>query len=319
MNAVKQAVVLAAGRGKRLQPLTLARSKAMMPIAGKPMVERVLDTLTANGVSDFVLVVSPDDPAIVDHFTQHAYYASRIRWAEQTERKGMAHALLQARPHIHGEFVLSACDNLVPDAHIAEMLRQFKSFTAARAVLSLMRIPREKAAAGGIVALRGDRVTRIIEKPQPHEVISDIASLPLYVFDTRVLDFLPRVQPSPRGEYELQDAIQLLIDEGDPVTGVITARRLTVTNVQDLLAINLRYLAATADRLVHSPIDAATRLIDPILIEAGAHIGAECELGPTVFVERGASIGRGARVREAVVLRGAEVPPGARVVQQVVG
>lgn len=319
MSTVGQAVILAAGRGQRLRPLTQARSKAMMPIAGKPMVERVLDTLTANGVSDFVLVVGPDDPSIVDHFARHPYYRSRIRWAEQAERKGMAHALLQARPHLHGDFILSACDNLVPEAHIAGLLHQFEAYTEARAVLSLMRISREQAAAGGSVALRGNRVTRIIEKPQPHEVLSDIASLPLYVFDTRVLDFLPRVPLSPRGEYELQDAIQLMIDEGDAVTGVLTDQRLTVTNTQDLLAINLRYLAAQADRLVHSPIDAATRLIDPILIEADAQIGAECELGPTVFVERGASIGRGAQLREAVVLRGAVVPAGARVVRQIVG
>jgi len=319
MSAMTQAVILAAGRGRRLQPLTLARSKAMLPIAGKPMVERVMDTLTANGVSDFVLVVGPDDPAIVDHFAQHPYYKTRIHWAQQSTRQGMAHALQQAQPHIRGDFVLSACDNLVPDEHIADLLRRFDAYTAARAVLSLMRIPREQAAAGGIVALRGDRVTRIIEKPQPHEVISDIASLPLYVFEPRVLDFLPRVPLSPRGEYELQDAIQLMIDEGDPVTGVITDRRLTVTNGSDLLAINLRYLAAQTDRRVHSPIDTATRLIDPILIESGADIGAECELGPTVYVERGASIGRGARLREAVVLRGAQVPAGAHVVQQVLG
>jgi NDP-sugar pyrophosphorylase family protein len=314
--AVTQAVVLAAGRGKRLQPLTFTRSKAMMPIAGLPMIERVMDTLTHNDIDEFVLVVSPDDAAIYDHFTRHSRYADRITWAYQAERHGMAHALLQAAPYIHSDFVLSACDNLVPETHIAEMLTRFDR--GARGVLSLMRIPIERSVSTGMVALKGDQITRIVEKPQPPESPSDISSLPLYVFASHLLDYLPQVKPSARGEYELQDAIQMLIDEGELVAGVLTADRLTVTNAADLLKINLHYLAATGDRFVNGPIDPATRLIDPILIDPDTHIGADCIIGPSVYVERGAVIGRGATVRESIVLRGAIVPDGAQIAQQVV-
>ncbi len=313
---VKQAVILAAGRGKRLQPLTLTRSKAMMPIAGLPMIERVMDTLTHNGLQEFVLVVSPDDEAIIDHFTSHSRYADRVTWAYQAERHGMAHALLQAAPHIHGDFVLSACDNLVPEHHIAAMMQRFDH--GARGVLSLMRIPIERSVSTGMVALSGDRVTRIVEKPQPHESPSDISSLPLYVFAAHLLDYLPLVKPSARGEYELQDAIQMLIDSGEVVAGVLTADRLTVTNAADLLKINLHYLAATGDRFINGPIDPATRLIDPILIEPETSIGANCTIGPAVYVESGAAIGHGVTLRESIVLRGACVPDGAHIVQQVV-
>jgi glucose-1-phosphate thymidylyltransferase len=313
---VKQAVILAAGRGKRLQPLTLTRSKAMMPIAGLPMIERVMDTLTHNDLQEFVLVVSPDDEAIFDHFTRHSRYATRITWAYQAERHGMAHALMQAAPHIHSDFVLSACDNLVPEEHIAAMLQRFDQ--GARGVLSLMRIPIERSVSTGIVALNGDQITRIVEKPQPHESPSDISSLPLYVFASQVLDYLPLVKPSARGEYELQDAIQMLIDTGEVVAGVLTPDRLTVTNAADLLKINLHYLATTGDRFVNGPIDPATQLIDPILIEAESSIGANCTIGPAVYVESGATIGHGATVRESIVLRGANVPAGAHIVQQVI-
>jgi len=315
-STVKQAVVLAAGRGKRLQPLTLTRSKAMMPIAGLPMIERVMDTLTHNGLQEFVLVVSPDDEAIYDHFTRHSRYADRVTWAYQTERHGMAHALMQAAPYIHGDFVLSACDNLVPEAHLAAMLQRFDH--GARGVLSLMRIPIERSVSTGMVALNGDRITRIVEKPQPHESPSDVSSLPLYVFSSRLLDYLPFVKPSARGEYELQDAMQMLIDAGGEVAGVLTADRLTVTNAADLLKINLHYLTATGDRFVTGPIDPATQLIDPILIEPDTSIGANCIIGPTVYVESGATIGHGATMRESIVLRGAVVPDGAHIVRQVV-
>ena len=313
---VKQAVILAAGRGKRLQPLTLTRSKAMMPIAGLPMIERVMDTLTHNGLQEFVLVVSPDDEAIFDHFMRHSRYADRVTWAYQAERHGMAHALLQAAPHIHGDFVLSACDNLVPEDHLAAMLQRFDQ--GARGVLSLMRIPIERSVSTGMVALNGDQITHIVEKPQPHESPSDISSLPLYVFASHLLDYLPLVKPSARGEYELQDAIQMLIDSGEVVAGALTADRLTVTNAADLLKINLHYLAATGDRFVNGSIDPATNLIDPILIEAETFIGANCTIGPAVYVESGATIGHGATVRESIVLRGASVPDGAHIVHQVI-
>ncbi len=314
---VKQAVILAAGRGKRLQPLTLTRSKAMMPIAGLPMIERVMDTLTHNGLQEFVLVVSPDDEAIFDHFMRHSRYANRVTWAYQAERHGMAHALQQAAPHIHGDFVLSACDNLVPEEHLAAMLQRFDQ--GARGVLSLMRIPIERSVSTGMVALDGDQITHIVEKPQPHESPSDISSLPLYVFASQVLGYLPMVKPSARGEYELQDAIQMLIDSGEVVAGVLTSDRLTVTNAADLLKINLHYLAATGDRLVNGPIDPATNLIDPILIEAESSIGNHCTIGPAVYVESGATIGHGVTVRESIVLRGAIIPDGAHITQQVVG
>jgi glucose-1-phosphate thymidylyltransferase len=284
------------------------------------MIERVMDTLTHNGLQEFVLVVSPDDKAIYDHFTSHSRYADRVTWAYQAERHGMAHALQQAAPHIHGDFVLSACDNLVPEEHIAMMLRRFDH--GARGVLSLMRIPIERSVSTGMVALNGDhgtgRITRIVEKPQPHESPSDISSLPLYVFASHLLDYLPLVKPSARGEYELQDAIQMLIDSGEVVAGVLTADRLTVTNAADLLKINLHYLAATGDRFVNGPIDPATNLIDPILIEAETSIGNRCTIGPAVYVESGAAIGHGVTLRESIVLRGAVVPDGAHIVQQVV-
>lgn len=318
-----QGVILAAGKGSRLHPITLARSKAMMPILGRPMVARVVEMLHANAIDEFILVVSPDDPHIEDYFIRE-YLPTRadvrVHFVYQTERRGMADALGRAAPLIRGPFVLSACDNLVAAAHVDELLKVLRAHPHAQGVLSLMPIPPDKIGKTGMVTLDGERVTRIVEKPDPRDAFSDMGSLPLYVFQSRLLDYLPEVPLSQRGEYELQDAIQMLIDREGGVYGVVTDSRLTVTSAADLLAVNRHYLLTGdgAPQLAPRRVGPGTHLITPLYIEEGVEIGAGCVIGPHVYVERGAVIGDGARLEDAVVLRDATVEAGRCVVGDVV-
>jgi glucose-1-phosphate thymidylyltransferase len=151
-------------------------------------------------------------------------------------------------------------------------------------------------------------VQRIVEKPKPEEAPSNISSLPLYVFGSDILELLPQVQPSPRGEYELQDAIQMLIERTGRVLGVITDSRQQVTDAHDLLALNLRYLAQEPQRATSaSPLPTGVELVAPVVIEAGVTVGPGCVIGPRVYIEAGARIGAGARMQDALVLRGSKV------------
>ncbi len=315
-----QGVILAAGKGSRLHPITVARSKAMLPILGRPIVERVMERLLAHGVDDFVLVISPDDREMTRYFRRESPLAADVRFVYQPERLGMAHALQQAAPLIEGDFVLSACDNLVAEDHVGRLLHTWRSDRQPNAVLTLMPVEPERLGSVGIVELDGPWVTRIVEKPAPDEAPSEISSLPLYVFSRRILDYLPEVPRSPRGEYELQDAIQLLIDRDGHVTGVQTHRRLTLTNAADLLAINRHYLThgVGCPQLAPQTVGPRTRLVTPLRIESGTVIGADCTVGPHVYVERACHIGAGVTLRNAVVLRGASVSAGATITDRVV-
>jgi dTDP-glucose pyrophosphorylase len=236
-----QGVLLAAGKGTRLQPLTLARSKAMAPVAGRPLGVRVADLLVAQGIDELIVVVSPSDMEIRPCFATQAGFEIPVRFVVQEERKGMAHALGLVAPLLKGDFILSACDNLVPVAHLQELVATHRTQDAA-ATLSLMPIELSQASKTGVVVWEPPFVRRIVEKPKPEEAPSNISSLPLYVFAPDILGFLPLVQPSARGEYELQDAIQLLIERTGRVTGVLTQARRQVTNAADLLELNLHYL-----------------------------------------------------------------------------
>ncbi len=315
-----QGVILAAGKGSRLHPITLNRSKAMLPILGRPMVERVMETIYQNGIHDFTLVISAGDKDIVQHFTEECALDVKVRFVVQQERLGMADALRQAAPHIHGDFVLSACDNLTSVEHVGELLACRQAHPDTGAILSVMRIPEEEIGRTGIVALDGDRVVRILEKPSRAEAPSNIASLPLYVFAPRILDFLPAVKVSPRGEYELQDAIQAVIEQDGGVYPVFIEKRLTVTGPADLLAINRHYLVAGHDRPQLAPFTVGpnTHLITPLSIEEGTVIGRDSVIGPRVYIERDCRIGDGVGLRDAVVLRGAIIPDGTSIANEVV-
>lgn len=315
-----QAVVLAAGKGKRLQPITLTRSKAMAPIAGKPIVERVMDDLIANGITDFVLVISPDDQGIQQHFGDRPTPGVRVRFAYQAERLGMAHALACAAPEIQGDFFLAACDNLVSASHVGRMVAAWNAEPRPMGVLTLMPVEPERLGAVGIVETDGHWVRRIVEKPSPEEAPSNISSVPLYAFSHRILDYLPEVPLSERGEYELQDAIQMLIERDGRVCGVPIARRLTVTTPEDLLALNRHYLDREGGWVGQAPegIGQDTRLAPPVHIQPGAVIGRECTIGPYAVIEGACQIGDHAVLTDTIVLRGATVPSGATLHGQVV-
>ena len=315
-----QGVILAAGKGSRLHPITLERSKGMLPILGKPIVARVMELLVENGIRDFILVVSPDDRDILRYFYRESTLDVDVRFVYQLERKGMANALTAAAPLITEDFVLSACDNLVPTADVGRLVAKMQSEDHPNGVLTLLPVEPDRIGSVGIVEMDGPWVRRIIEKPKPEDAPSDISSLPLYAFSRRILDYLPEVPLSPRGEYELQDAIQMLIERDGCVGGVIIDRRLTLTNAADLLALNREYLIRGGDhpQLAPNTVGPNTRLVTPLHIEQGTVIGRDCSIGPNVYIERDCRLDDGVTVRDAVILRGAQVAPGTVIENEVV-
>jgi len=314
-----QGVILAAGKGSRLQHITLTRSKAMLPIVGRPMVERVMLDMVANGVQDFVLVVSPDDRYITHYFRRESDIKAEVRFVYQPQRLGMANALACAAPLVTDDFILSACDNIVSAEHVGRMIDAWQWPTKPNALLTLMSVEPDRIGSVGIVEMDGPWIKRIVEKPKPEESPSHISSLPLYCFSPPILEYLPEVPLSPRGEYELQDAIQMVIERDGRVGGVMCKRRLTLTNAADLLAINRHYLMRTdRPQLAPQTVGSNTQLVTPLRVETGTVIGANCVIGPNVYIERECRIGDGVTIRNAVVLRETTVPDGATLVDQVV-
>jgi NDP-sugar pyrophosphorylase family protein len=301
-----QAVILAAGLGTRLRPVTSTRSKAMVPVLGRPLVERAILPLLENGIRDFIFVVSPDDRQIRPHFTTATDLDINAKFVIQQRRLGTAHALETAVNLIAGPVAVWACDSLVDRDHVESLL---VAKEGADAVLSLLDVAPELVSRSAAVELEGDRVRRIVEKPFFEEASSNTVSLPHYVFSRAALDLLPQVEESSRGEFELPEAIQKMIDDGDLVIGVRAAGRIQVSSPQDLLTLNLRLLRDRDEpsRVAAGDVGRHVELIEPLRIDEDVVIPDGCEIGPEVYLESGCRIGRGAVVRRSIVLRGGEV------------
>jgi NDP-sugar pyrophosphorylase family protein len=307
-----QAVILAAGRGNRLGRLTRSKSKAMQPILGIPMFQRVLESLLPHGVHDFILVVDPDDQDILAYCQKHIRWRFNLQLATQAKQLGTAHALAQARPFIRDKFILAACDNLIPSEDLARFFALWSLDSPLDGLLALQEVPTERIPHGAVVELHGTRVARIIEKPTIEAAPSNIASLPLYGFGEQILPYLDHLSLSTRGEYEIQEAIQKLIDAQGDIQGILVSSRLTLSKPSDLLEINRYFLRNTSppvNEIRAESIGSDTFFIPPVFVEAGTSFGAGCRIGPEAYIEGGCEIGAGCHIARAVLLRGLNIPP----------
>lgn len=315
-----QGVILAAGRGTRLGTLGRTRSKATLPILGVPIVVRVMQTLQAIGIREFIVVRRPDDHEIEPSIRAWQGEGVAVHLVRQERPAGTAHALSCAVPLIRGDFVLSACDSLLPEQEAMQAFSRWDRSTGSEALMCLAHVSPQALSEVGVVVLEGPWVQRVVEKPGPARAPSAVASLPHYGFPLRFLDYLPRVPVSARGEYEIQDAIQQFLAEGGRARGVFVRGRLSLTRPEDLLVIHRQVFHTLGeDFLVLPPeVPPGVRFLPPCQVDRGVRLGSGSSIGPAVYLEGGCEVGEGAEIREAVVLRGARVTAGARVVGRVV-
>lgn len=291
----------------------------MLPILGKPITERVMEQLRAAGIAEFLLVCHPEDEEFQDYFSYRTDINARIRIVHQRERLGMAHALSCAAELIKGDFILSACDNLTSSEYISSMIAAWKFGPDLNALLAVMPVEPQRLNQVGIVEMDGHWVTRIIEKPDLSPAPSLISSLPLYIFSANVLGYLQQVHLSHRGEYEIQNAIQMLIDNCGFVKGLTANKRLTLTCPQDLISLNRHYFVSENPiQNFAAHLGPYTKINPPIFIGNGVNIGSHCVLGPNLYVEDDCRIGDHVFISNSVVLQDSILFEGARVVDQVV-
>lgn len=235
-----QAVILAAGKGTRLKPFTDTHSKAMAPIAGKPIVHRVIDNISKTGINNFVIVISPDDNE------QKAYLESNLKdfnvtLAYQSEQLGMGHALKCASEYINDDFLVSACDTLIDQPSIQNLKDKFETGDCSM-VFALDTAPEHKISSYGIVDFDDSgRVKSIIEKPDPKDAPSNKYAVPMYIFSLEFRNYLDRLKLSPREEYEIQDAISAFLEDKGPQPGIFIQERHDLTTMEDLERINKMY------------------------------------------------------------------------------
>lgn len=211
-----QAVVLAAGKGTRLRPLTEDKPKAMVEIDGIPLVGHVFDRLIDLDASELIVVVGYQKEQIISHFGDE-YRNTPITYTHQREQAGLAHALLTAEDHIDDDFMLMLGDNIF-DANLADVVnRQRENRTDAAFLVE--EVPYEDASRYGVCDTNEyGEIVNVIEKPD--DPPSNLVMTGFYTFTPAIFHAAHLVQPSNRGEYELSDAIDLLIESGRTIDAI---------------------------------------------------------------------------------------------------
>jgi len=305
------AVILAGGVGKRLRGIARRISKAMLPILGVPITAKIIEQiLDETPIRRFVIVVRKANQDIALYFRDKPPRGAEIQFVFQPEPLGMADALKKVAEQspLETDFLLTACDNLYEKGAVSDLCRIHHGGDF-DGTLCLLRMTKEEIAGkSAAVYLDSGRVSRIVEKPALEEIETELASIPLYIFTPKLLEYVPRVRPSKRGEYELQDAIQMLIDDGGKLGYTITNWRWTVTKPEDLLAINLEMLKSREpDEAIEIP---AVEIEQPVLIEEPCELLEGSHIGPNVYIGAESIIGRDCRLSNCLVLSGANVPDG---------
>jgi glucose-1-phosphate thymidylyltransferase len=283
-------LILAGGAGTRLRPLTHSSAKQLVPVANKPVLFYGIEAMRDAGIEDITIVVSPGQPGaeIRERAGDGARWGLRIGYVDQAEALGLAHAVLTAEEAIgDSPFVVYLGDNLLRDG-IQAMVEQFKS-ARPEALILLQHVADPRAF--GVAELDGERVVQLEETPA--EPKSDLALVGVYMFQPGIFDVCRNLEPSGRGEYEITEAIQALIDDGKRVEPhVVTGWWKDTGKWEDMLETNRLLLEVVEPVMEGELIDSVVE--GRVAVAAGARLVGCTVRGP-------AAIGEGAVLKDAYI------------------
>ncbi len=214
-DTITKAVILAAGRGTRMRELTNELPKPMLPVKDKPVLQWIVEGLAANGVTDFLIVVGYRREVVQEHFGDGSRFGVNISYVVQVEQNGTGKVVELGRDFTGEDpFILSYGDILVPPESYAGLTDLEGDDSRITVKIN------EDVSKGGAVFIEESYVTNIIEKPQPGEATSPYYNAGIYAFQPLIYDYTANLKLSPRGEYELTDALRDMVLDGKKMRAV---------------------------------------------------------------------------------------------------
>jgi len=281
MGAAMKGLIVSGGKGTRLRPITYTSAKQLVPVANRPVLFRVLDAMMEAGITDIGIVVGDTAPVIEAAVGDGSAWGAKVTYIHQEAPLGLAHVVKISEDYlIDDRFVMFLGDNVI-EGGITPLVKQFAaSDWNAQIVLKQVENPQQF----GVAELRDGRVVRLVEKPKSPP--SDLALVGIYMFDHHVFEAVKAIKPSWRGELEITDAIQYLMDQGYQVYPYIhEGWWIDTGKMEDMLEAN-RLVLETIKPRTEGLVDADSRVNGKVVIEKDAEIINSTVRGPAIIGER---------------------------------
>jgi bifunctional UDP-N-acetylglucosamine pyrophosphorylase/glucosamine-1-phosphate N-acetyltransferase len=301
-----KAVILVAGKGTRMEPLTSDCPKVMLQVANKPILEHILNSGIEAGIDGFVFITGYLEEQIKAYFGDGSKWGVTIEYVPQKEQLGTANAIGYARGHVHGAFLVLNGDMLIGKEDLKVLLSREEE-----AVICVKEV--ENPSDFGVLETENNKVVRIIEKPKNPP--TNLANAGIYFFRESIFDFIERTEPSVRKEFEITDSLQMLIDSGAVVGyNLLKDSWIDIGYPWDLLKANeylLKNLKGSCEGIVEPNatikgkvvIGKGTLVRNGSYIEGPVVIGENCDIGPNCFIRPSTAIGNHVRVGNAVEIK----------------
>ncbi len=280
MKAIK-GLVLSGGAGTRLRPLTYTAAKQLVPVANKPILYYVIENLVSAGIDDIGVIISPETgDDIKNTLGSGSEWGVKIQYILQDKPLGLAHAVKVSRGYLEDSpFVMYLGDNLI-GCGIKEFINKLHE-TSSNAVILLKPVPNPSSF--GVAQIDdGGKIVRLMEKPENPP--SNLALVGVYVFDPSIHEAIDSIKPSARGELEITDAIQRLVDDKKKVySHTIKEWWLDTGKKDDLLAANSVVLDDLIERRLNGEIDEDSTVSGRVQLDKGARVIDSVIRGPVTI------------------------------------
>jgi bifunctional UDP-N-acetylglucosamine pyrophosphorylase/glucosamine-1-phosphate N-acetyltransferase len=325
-----KALILAAGEGTRMRPLTANIPKPLLPVAGKPFLSHIIETLSALDIKDIYLLIGWKMGRIKEHFGDGSRFGVKISYLFQEERMGTAHAVNIAKSDMDSSFLCLNGDIVVTPSYLQGILDLYKKKKGS--IMSLASV--EDPSRFGVVTLKDEKVTGIEEKPKVPK--SNLINAGIYLFTPEIFTSIERTEKSARGEYEITDSLKIMMNESDVFGYTLKEPWIEIGLPWDLLRANATLMKNIEEKIegdvgkyvdIKGPVQIGagttvkngSNIQGPVIIGENSSIGPNCLIRPTTEIGSGCKVGNAVEVKNSIIMDGSNVPHNNYVGDSIIG
>lgn len=307
-----KAIILSAGEGSRMRPLTLTKPKTMLPVAGKPIIQYNIESLRDNGITDILLIVRYKEGMVRNYFGDGSDFGVNIFYKTQKDFLGTANAISYGEDFIDDSIIVLNGDIILDDEIIHEIIKKYNYLTPDTLML-LTEV--EDPSAFGVVEIENGNIKSIVEKPKREEAPSNLVNAGIYIFNKDIFDKIRKTEISERGEYEITDSVSLQIKDNKTVIGHKTSKDwIDVGRPWELIEVNEDLIGKLKTEIkgtiedgafIHGEVflDEGSVIKAGVYIEGNVYIGKNCDIGPNSYIRGNTYFGDNVHVGNAVEIK----------------